>query len=280
MSTTADNPTRNGVDTATLFATLDAVKGNNEIAKFQFRATNKWISGTHNQSTIHGFYGAMQEMSTPAAVHVFDADHPAVLVGADNGPTPVEYLLHALAACLTAGIANIAAARGVNLTEVESTVEGDIDLLGILGLSDEVRNGYQQIKVSFKLRGDDPDEAAPGRRAVAPALGRLRRPHQRRARRDRRRRRLTTGSHIASSARDGMALAGRTRPAPPVPIDRSTTMHTTDTLIIGAGQAGLAMSRCLTDARPSTTWCSSAAASPSAGAASAGTPCACSPRTG
>ena len=81
-----------------------------------------------------------------------------MLVGTDNGPTPVEFVLHALAACLTAGLANIAAARGVNLTEVESTVEGDIDLLGILGLSDEVRNGYQQIRVSFKLRGDDPEK--------------------------------------------------------------------------------------------------------------------------
>jgi uncharacterized OsmC-like protein len=81
-----------------------------------------------------------------------------VLVGKDNAPTPVEYVLHALAACLTAGVANIAAARGVNLTEVTSTVEGDIDLLGVLGLSDEVRNGYQQIKVSFKLRGDDPEK--------------------------------------------------------------------------------------------------------------------------
>ena len=81
-----------------------------------------------------------------------------MLVGSDNAPTPVEYVLHALAACLTAGLANIAAARGVNLTEVSSTVEGDIDLLGILGLSDDVRNGFQQIKVSFKLRGDDPDK--------------------------------------------------------------------------------------------------------------------------
>jgi len=88
----------------------------------------------------------------------FDADHPAVLVGNDNGPTPVEFVLHALAACLTAGMANIAAARGITLTEVTSTVEGDIDLLGILGLSGEVRNGYQQIKVSFKVRGDDPEK--------------------------------------------------------------------------------------------------------------------------
>jgi uncharacterized OsmC-like protein len=155
--TTIENPIRNGVDTATLFATLDAIKANNEIAKFQFRATNKWVSGTHSQSTIHGFFGATQEM-THREPSVFDADHPAVLVGADNGPTPVEFVLHALAACLTAGLANIAAARGVNLTEVESTVEGDIDLLGILGLSDEVRNGYQGIRVSFKVRGDDPEK--------------------------------------------------------------------------------------------------------------------------
>jgi uncharacterized OsmC-like protein len=155
--TITDNPVRNGVDTATLFATLDAVKGDPEIAKFQFRATNTWVSGTHNRSTIDGFHGAKQEM-THREPFTFDADHPPVLVGSDNGPTPVEYVLHALAACLTAGIANIAAARGINLTEVSSTVEGDIDLMGILGLSDEVRNGYQQLKVSFTLRGDDPEK--------------------------------------------------------------------------------------------------------------------------
>jgi uncharacterized OsmC-like protein len=156
MPDVMDSPIRNGVDTATLFATLDAVKEDNEIAKFRFRAQNRWVSGTHNRSTIHGFYGAKQEMEH-ASAHVFDADHPAVLVGADNGPTPVEYVLHALAACLTAGIANIAAARKVNLTSVESVVEGDIDLLGILGLGrGEVRNGFQGIRVSFKLSGDDP----------------------------------------------------------------------------------------------------------------------------
>jgi uncharacterized OsmC-like protein len=155
--TIVDKPLRNGVDTATLFATLDAVKADTDIAKFQFRASNTWVSGTHNRSTIHGFYGAMQEMSHQQS-WTYDADHPAVLVGNDNGPTPVEFVLHALAACLTAGLANIAAARGVTLTEVTSTVEGDIDLLGILGLSDEVRNGYQQIKVSFKVRGDDPEK--------------------------------------------------------------------------------------------------------------------------
>ena len=157
MTTTTENSVRNGVDTATLFATLDAVKGDTDIAKFQFRATNRWVSGTHNRSSIHGFYCAKQEMRHREPYRL-DADHPPVLVGADNGPTPVEYVLHALAACLTAGIANIAAARGVNLTEVSSTVEGDIDLLGILGLADDIRNGYQQIKVSFTLRGDDSDK--------------------------------------------------------------------------------------------------------------------------
>ena len=155
--TMTDNPMRNGVDTAGLFATIDAVKGNPDIATFQFRASNTWVSGTHNRTTIDGFFGAMQEMNHRQP-WTYDADHPAVLVGNDNGPTPVEFVLHALAACLTSGLANIAAARGVNLSEVTSTVEGDIDLLGILGLSSDVRNGYQQIKVSFKLRGDDPEK--------------------------------------------------------------------------------------------------------------------------
>ena len=87
---------------------------------------------------------------------MFDADHPAVLVGRDNGPTPVEFVLHALAACLTAGLANIAAARGVRLTEVRSTVTGDIDLNGILGLDEGVRNGYQGITMRFTIKGDAP----------------------------------------------------------------------------------------------------------------------------
>ena len=157
MTDTMSGAMRNGVDTATLFATLDAVKADPEIAAFQFRATNTWLSGTHNRSLLHGFYGAKQEMEHQRPF-MFDADHPAVLVGTDEGPTPVEFLLHALAACLTAGIANVAAARGVTLSEVSSTVEGDIDLLGILGLSDSVRNGYQQIRVHFVIRGDDPEK--------------------------------------------------------------------------------------------------------------------------
>jgi uncharacterized OsmC-like protein len=152
---------RNGVDTPTLFATLDAVRKQPEIAKFQFRASNRWIAGTHSRSTIGGYYGAGQEM-THGESFQYSADHPPVLVGADNGPTPVEFLLHALASCLTAGLANIAAARGVDLTEVESTVEGDIDLLGIFGMSDEVRNGYQGIRVSFRIAGNASEETLRG----------------------------------------------------------------------------------------------------------------------
>jgi uncharacterized OsmC-like protein len=147
----------NGVDTPTLFATLDAVRAQPELAKFQFRATNRWQQGTHSRSTIESFRGAGGEQRH-ARAFTFDADHPAVLVGRDQGPTPVEFVLHGLAACLTAGIGNIAAARGVTLYEIESTVEGDIDLRGILGISDEVRNGYEEIRVSFKIKGDAPPE--------------------------------------------------------------------------------------------------------------------------
>jgi uncharacterized OsmC-like protein len=144
---------RNGVDTPTLLATIEAVGKQPELARFKFRAVNRWILGTHSQSRMAGFFGAGSE-HIHQTNETYDADHPAVLVGADRGPTPVEFLLHALAACITAGIANIAAARGITLSEVESTVEGDIDLQGILGLSDRVRNGFEMIRVSFKIRGD------------------------------------------------------------------------------------------------------------------------------
>lgn len=159
-ATTEAHP--NGVDTGTLFATLDAVKGQPEIAQFQFRAENRWLSGTHSRSTFSGFHGAMQEMQHTSVTTV-DADHPAVLVGQDEGPTPVEYLLHAIAACLTAGLVNIASARGVRLTEVRSSVAGDIDLLGIFGLGHgRVRNGYEQIRVTMHIRGDADEETLRG----------------------------------------------------------------------------------------------------------------------
>lgn len=147
----------NGVDTPMLFATINAVGANPPLAKFQFRAKNRWIAGTHSRGTVETFYGAGTEHAH-ARTFTLEADHPAVLVGGDNAPLPVEFILYGLAACITSGVANIAAARGVALTEVESSVEGDIDLRGILGLSDEVRNGYERIRATFTIKGDAPVE--------------------------------------------------------------------------------------------------------------------------
>lgn len=157
VQTKSPRPPLNGVDTPTLMATINAVAGMPELAKFQFRAENQWISGTHSRSTIKGYYGAGGEQSHERAFTA-DGDHPAVLCGPDNGPTPVEWLLHALATCLTSGIGNIAAARGIKLTSVRSSIEGDIDLRGILGISDEVRNGFQNIAIHFEVEGDAPPE--------------------------------------------------------------------------------------------------------------------------
>jgi uncharacterized OsmC-like protein len=145
------------VDTPNLLATINVVKGAPALGRFQFRAHNRWLRGTQSRTRIESFSGAGGE-HTHARAFEYDADHPAVLVGADEGPTPVEFVLHALAACLTAGIANVAAARGVRLTSVESSIEGDIDLRGILGLSNEVRNGYERIRVNFTIAGDAPPE--------------------------------------------------------------------------------------------------------------------------
>ena len=155
-TTTTSRPARNGVDVPTLFATLDVVRAQPAAAQFQFRARNEWVHGAHSRSAIQGFFGAGQEDNSRTEPFVYDADHPSVLVGTGNGPTPVEFLLHAIAACLTAGVVNVASARGVTLHRVESSVEGDIDLLGIFGMSDTVRNGYREIRVHFTIEGDAP----------------------------------------------------------------------------------------------------------------------------
>jgi len=146
-------PPLNGVDTPTLISTIQFVAGQPELARFQFRAANEWIEGTLSRSAMLGFYGAGAEQKHVKS-YFADGDHPTVLCGGDRGPTPVEWLLHALATCLTAGIANIAAARGVKLTSVRSFVEGDIDLRGILGISDQVRNGYRDISIRFEIDGE------------------------------------------------------------------------------------------------------------------------------
>jgi len=156
-ATRAPREPRNGVNTPTLFATINAVKEMPALAQFKFRVSNQWRSGTHSESRIESFSGAGGEHYHQSEFR-YGADHPAVLVGQDRGPTPIEFLLHGLASCITAGIGNIAAARGVTLTSVESHVEGEIDLQGLLGISDTVRNGYERIRISFTIAGDAPPE--------------------------------------------------------------------------------------------------------------------------
>jgi uncharacterized OsmC-like protein len=152
------SPMRNGVDTAKLFGTLDAVKQQPEIAHFVFRVRNDWIDGSHNRSTIKDFYAALQEDTSRETAFEIDAGEPQILIGSDTGPNPAEFLLHALAACLTTSLVYVAAARGVRLTEVSSTLEGSMDVRGALGLSDDVRNGFDNIRVSFRIKGDAPEE--------------------------------------------------------------------------------------------------------------------------
>jgi uncharacterized OsmC-like protein len=149
---------RNGVDSAQMYGTLDAIKAQPELGIFQFRASNTWIDGAHNRSSIQYFYGAGQEdRSRPMAFNV-DAGEPGILLGTDTGPNPAELLLSALAACLTTTLVYTATARKVMLTHVTSTLTGDMDVRGALGVSDEVRNGFSHIRVHFDIAGDAPEE--------------------------------------------------------------------------------------------------------------------------
>jgi len=144
----------NGVNVTALFNTIDAVKSDKQLAEFRFRASNHWMDGGHNRSTIQGFYGCREEDSSRTHAFTMDADEPPVLLGEDNGANPVEYLLHSLAACMTTSMVYHAAARGIEIKAVESSLEGDLDLRGFLGISDEVRKGYRQIQVNFKVQCD------------------------------------------------------------------------------------------------------------------------------
>jgi uncharacterized OsmC-like protein len=167
---TMTEPTRrNGVDVDALFGTINVVKGQPELAQFTFRASNTWVDGTYSRTTFGTFSGAGGDHEHKATYYA-GSDHPTVLTGADEAPAPVEHLLHAIAGCLTAGIANVAAARDVPLRSVTSTVEGDIDLQGILGLSKDVRNGYQGIRVRFEI--DSPAPAEDVRAVVAQSQAR------------------------------------------------------------------------------------------------------------
>jgi uncharacterized OsmC-like protein len=148
----------NGVDVDRLGATIQAVQQNPSLATFQFRARNRWITGGHNRSTIQSFYGAGQEDTARKKPFVLDSDEPPVLFGKDHGANPYEFVLHAFAAGLTTSLVYHAAARGIHIESVESTLEGDLDLQGFLGLSDQVRPGYKEIRVRFTIKADAPAE--------------------------------------------------------------------------------------------------------------------------
>jgi uncharacterized OsmC-like protein len=144
----------NGVNVTQLGDTINLVKSNSEVAKFRFRTSNKWMTGGHNRSTIKDFYGACQEDTSRKDAFVLDNDEPVVLLGEDKGANPVEYVLHALAGCMTTTMVYKAALHGIKIYEVESELEGDIDLRGMLELADDVRNGFQNIRVNFKVKAE------------------------------------------------------------------------------------------------------------------------------
>jgi uncharacterized OsmC-like protein len=144
----------NGFNPADIVGTVEVLQADPSLAKFEFRVSNKWIKGGHNRSWIQGFYGAGQEDSSRKKPFVYDNSEPPVLLGNNEGANPVEYILHGLAGCMTTTIALHAAAHGIEVESIESKLEGDLDAQGFLGLNDEIRNGYQQIRVSFDIKGD------------------------------------------------------------------------------------------------------------------------------
>lgn len=147
----------NGVSVTKLFQTVGAIQANPSIADFNFRAKGKWINGGHNTTTINDFYGACQTHSRSQSF-VFQKDEPPVLLGEDHGANPVEYALAALNGCLTTSLIYHAAAQGVQIEEVETTLSGDLDLHGFLGMDETVRNGYEKILVIFKIKSDASEE--------------------------------------------------------------------------------------------------------------------------
>jgi uncharacterized OsmC-like protein len=147
----------NGVNVTKLFGTIDAIRSSPVLSKFNFRAKGKWIKGGHNQITINDFYEAGQTHSRSQSF-VYDEDESPVLLGEDHGANAGEYALAALSSCLSSTLIYHAAAQGVVIDEVESTISGDIDLQGYLGMSENVRNGYEKIKVTFKVKSEAPKE--------------------------------------------------------------------------------------------------------------------------
>jgi len=145
----------NGVDIGQLHETVESIGNDPDLAKCRFHATNRWVNGGHNRAMIHDFYAARQTIPHNRDFRL-EIDEPPLLLGEDVGANPVEYVLSALSGCLTTSLVYHAAAQGIRIDEIESTLEGDLDLRGFLGLSEEVRNGYQNIRVTFKIKADAP----------------------------------------------------------------------------------------------------------------------------
>jgi uncharacterized OsmC-like protein len=143
----------NGVNVQALLDARKALADAPEAAKFKWRASCKWQNGTHSQTSIRGFYGLGQEQQHKTESS-FDADHPEIFASADLGVTPIEFVLVGLASCLTAGVAAVAQNRGIQLRSVEANLEGAMDIQGILGMDSDVRNGYDDIKVTFNIDAD------------------------------------------------------------------------------------------------------------------------------
>ena len=156
--TTTDKTTDNGVNVEALLDARKALSEAPEAAKFQWRAKCEWLRGTHSRSTVEGFFGLGEEQMHKSKF-TFDADHPEVFASEDHGATPVEIVLASLASCLTAGIASVAQLREIQLHSVTATVEGGMDIQGILGMDSDVRPGFDGIKVTYKIDADaTPDE--------------------------------------------------------------------------------------------------------------------------
>lgn len=157
MSTTAGH-TANGVNVTQLVETIDAIKADPKLATFRFRATNTWLEGGHSRTAIQGFWGAGQEDGSRSRPFHVEGDEPPVLLGGDQAPNAVESVLHALASCLAVGVAYNAAAQGIPVRNLEFDLEGELDLHGFLGLSDDVRPGYSSIRVTYRIDSDADDD--------------------------------------------------------------------------------------------------------------------------
>jgi uncharacterized OsmC-like protein len=160
----------NGVSIGQLLDIVEAVKERPELARFRFRANNKWLNAGHNRTWIKDFYGACQEDTSRAEAFTLDSDEPPVLLGSNKAPCPVELVLHALAACLTSTLVYQAAANGIELEAVESTLEGDIDIQGLFELEEGVRPGYQNITVNFRVKSNASAEQLQQLTMLSPVL--------------------------------------------------------------------------------------------------------------